>query len=111
MTIASCDALIVGSGQATITLPMGTQIMIEDALLYPNSTCTLLSYRDICKNGLHVETHEDNKEEFLLFTKLMGFGKQICEKFSSFPTGLYFTYIKSIEHVAYKIIFQNVDTF
>ena len=24
MTIASCDALIVSSGQATITLPMGT---------------------------------------------------------------------------------------
>ena len=111
MTIAGRDALIVGSGQATITLPMGTQITIEDALLYPDSTRTLLSYRDIRKNGFHVETHEENKEEFLLFTKLTSFGKQICEKISSLPTGLYFTYIKPIEHVAYKIIFQNVDTF
>ena len=90
MTIAGCDALIVGSGQATITRPIGTQITIEDALLYHDLTRTFLSYRDIRKNGFHVETHEDNKEEFLLFTKLMRFGKQICEKISSLPTGLYF---------------------
>ena len=75
MTIASQDVLIVGSGRATITLPMGTQITMEDALLYPDSTRTLLSYRDICKNGFHVETHQDNKEEFLLFTKLTRFSK------------------------------------
>ena len=49
MTIAGRDMLIVGSGRATITLPMGTQIAIEDALLYPDSTRTLLSYRDIHK--------------------------------------------------------------
>ena len=47
LTIAGRDATIVGSGCATITLPMGTQITIEDALLYPDSTRTLLSYRDI----------------------------------------------------------------
>nr|ABE77200.1 putative copia reverse transcriptase [Sorghum bicolor] len=51
LTIAGHDALIVGSGRATITLPMGTQITIEDALLYPESTRTLLSFRDI-----HVDT-------------------------------------------------------
>jgi hypothetical protein len=39
---------------------MGTQIDIEEALLYPDSTRTLLSYRDIRKNGIHVETHEEN---------------------------------------------------
>ena len=36
MTIADRDALIVGLGRATITLPMGMQITMEDALLYPN---------------------------------------------------------------------------
>ena len=41
MTITGRDALIGGSGRATITLPMGTQIMMEDALLYPDSTRTL----------------------------------------------------------------------
>jgi hypothetical protein len=47
LTITGCDAMVVGSGKATITLPMGTQINIEEALLYPYSTRTLLSYRDI----------------------------------------------------------------
>ena len=75
MTIAGCDALIVDLGRATITLPMGTQIMMEDALLYLDLTRTLLSFRDVRKNGFHVETHMDNKEEFLLFTKLTGYDK------------------------------------
>jgi len=56
LTIAGCDAVIVGSGRAIITLPMGTTITIEDALLYPDSTRTLLSYRDIRKNGYHIKT-------------------------------------------------------
>jgi hypothetical protein len=34
--------------------PNGTQVTIEDALLYPDSTCTLISFRDIWKSGLHV---------------------------------------------------------
>jgi len=96
MTIAGKDAIIAGLGQAIITLPMGTQILLEDALLYPDLTSTLLSNRDIRKNGLHVEAHEDNKEAFLLLTKLMGFGKKICEKFSSLQSGLYFTHINPI---------------
>ena len=57
MIIAGRDALIVGSGRATITLPMGTQITMKDALLYLDSTHTLLSFRDVHKNGFHVETH------------------------------------------------------
>jgi hypothetical protein len=51
-----------------IILSMGTQT-IANALLYPNSTRTLLSYRDIHKNGLHIVTHEENNEESLLGTK------------------------------------------
>jgi hypothetical protein len=51
LTIAGRDMNIVGSGRATIVLPMGTQVTIENALLYPDSTRTLLSYRDIRKIG------------------------------------------------------------
>jgi hypothetical protein len=105
LTIAGRDATIIGSGCATITLPMCTQLTIEDALLYPDSTRTLLTYRDIRKNGLHVETHEEHKEEFLLLVKNTGYGKQILEKIPSLPTRIYYTYIKSIPYVAYKIIF------
>jgi hypothetical protein len=65
LNIAGRDTNIVGSGRATIVLSMGTQVTIENALLYPDSTRTLLSYRDIRKNGLHVVTHEESNEEFL----------------------------------------------
>jgi hypothetical protein len=41
------DAMVVASGHATTTLPMGTQLTIEVALLYHDTTRTLLSYRDI----------------------------------------------------------------
>jgi len=107
LTIAGRDATIVGSGRATIILPMGTQIQIEDALLYPDS----LSYRDIWKNGIHEETYEEHNEEFLLFTKDIGYGKQTFEKVLSLPSGLYYTYIKPVPYVTYKVIFQNVDAF
>ena len=79
LTIAGRDAMIVGSGRATIVLPMGTQIAIDEELLYPDATGTLLTYKDIRRNGIHVETHEENKEEFLLFTKDNGSGKETLE--------------------------------
>ena len=104
LTIAGRDAVIVGTGRATIMLPMGTSVTIEDALLYPNSTRTLLSYRDIRKNGFHVETHADNNE-FLLITKDHGYGKETLEKVPSLSSELYYTYIKPIKHVVYKVIF------
>jgi len=75
LTIAGRDATIVGSGHATIVLPMGTQIIIEDALLYPNSKRTLLSFRDIHQNGFHIETHDNNNEKIHLVTKNSEYGK------------------------------------
>ena len=111
LTIAGRDTVIVGTGRAIFTLPNGTQVTIEDALLYPDSSRTLISFRDIRKNGFHIETIEDNNEEFLLFTKDYGYGKQVLEKIPSLSSGLYYTYIKPVEHVAYKVIFQNVDAF
>jgi hypothetical protein len=86
-------------------------VVFRRALLYPNSTRTLIRFRDIWKSGLHVCTHEDNKEEFLLITKSSGYGHDVLERIPSTPSGLYYTYIKPIPHVAYKVIFQNVDTF
>jgi peptide/histidine transporter 3/4 len=111
LTIVGRNVVIVGTGRAIFILPMGTQIIIEDALLYPDSTRILISYRDIRKNGFHIETHEDNKEEYLLFIKDNGYGKQIFEKIPSLSSGLYYTYIKPVAHVAYKVIFQNVNAF
>jgi hypothetical protein len=41
---------------------MDTQVTIENILLYPDSTRTLLSYIDIRKIGLHAITHEENNK-------------------------------------------------
>jgi hypothetical protein len=99
------------SGRATIMFSNGTQVTIEDVLLYPDSTPTLVSFRDIRKSGLHVCTHEDNKEEFLLITKSSGYGHEVLERIHSTPSGLYYTYIKLVPYDTYKVIFHNVDTF
>jgi hypothetical protein len=111
LTIAGHDATIVGFRRDTITFPNGTQVTFEDALSYLDSTRTLISFRDIQKSRLHVCTHEDNKEKFLLITKSSGYDHEVIEKIPSTPTGLYYTYIKHVPHVAYKVIFHNVDTF
>jgi hypothetical protein len=81
-------------------------VMIEDSLLYHNSTRTLISFRYIQKSGLHIYTHEDNKEEFLLITNYSGYCHEILERISSTPSVLYYTYIKHAPHVAYKVGFS-----
>jgi hypothetical protein len=84
---------------------MDTQVTIENALLYLDFTHTLLSYRDIYKNGLYVITHEENNEKFLYIIKKHGDGHDILKRIPSLPSGLYYIYIKPIPHVAYKVIF------
>jgi hypothetical protein len=111
LTITGCDTNIVDFGRATIVLPMGMQVTIENVLLYPDSTRTLLSYRDIHKNELHVITHEENNVKFLHIIKKNGDDHDIVERIPSLPSGLYYTYTKLVPHVAYKVIFHNVDTF
>jgi hypothetical protein len=71
---------------------------VEDALLYPDSTRTLLSYKDIHRNGFHIETHNNDKDEYLFITKNDGYIKQVLEKIHSISSGLYYTYIKPVQH-------------
>ena len=111
MTIGGHDTVIVDSGQATFTLPNGTKLEIQEALLYPDSTRTLLSFKDIRMNGYHIETHEDNAVESLLITQHKGSDKETLERLPALSSGLYYTYIKPEQHLAYKIIFQNLDKF
>ena len=44
--------------------------------MYPDSTRTLLSYSDIRENGIHMETYEENKEEFLLLQRILDKAKR-----------------------------------
>jgi hypothetical protein len=91
LTIAGRDTCIVGYEKATIIFSMGTQVTIENVLLYSDSTRTLLSYRDIRKNGLHIVTHEENNKESLLITKTNRDGYDIIERMPSLSSGLYYT--------------------
>ena len=112
MTIAGSNAHIVGTGSATLVLPMGTQIFVKDAILYPDAKRTLLSFKDIRANGFHVETELEHGAEYLLITKLDGFQKQVVEKLPSSPLGLYYTYIKPAEeYIVMKTIFRNLESF
>jgi hypothetical protein len=88
-----------------------TQVTIENALLYPDFTHTLINFRDIQKSGLHVCTNEDNEDEFFIIIKSSEYGHEVLERISSTPFRLYYTYIKLVPHIVCKVIFHNVDTF
>ena len=89
-TIAGRDAVVMGSNRATLILSMGTQLVIEDALMYPGSPHTLMSNEDIHRNGFHIEIYNDNKDEYLFITKNDGYNKQVLEKIPSFSSSLYY---------------------
>ena len=61
-TISSLVDLIKGSGRATIVLPNGNKFQINDALYSNKSNQNLLSFKDIRRNGYHIETinHDGN---------------------------------------------------
>jgi hypothetical protein len=88
MTIAGSNAHIVGTGSATLVLPMGSQIFVKDALLYPDSKRTLLSFKDIRVNGFHIETEIEHGIEYLLITKFDRYQKRVVERLPSSPSGL-----------------------
>ena len=60
-TICGTSNLIEGSGKACIVLPKGTQLIINDALYSSRSRRNLLSFKDIRRNGYHLETMTQNE--------------------------------------------------
>ena len=113
MTIAGCGQYIVGSGRATIILPNRTSLLINEALLYPESTRTLLSFKDIRANGFHIETdNDDNGKEYLLITKRDENGKHVVERLPSLATGLYYTKIVApLVYTTLKTVFKSFELF
>jgi hypothetical protein len=102
LIITRSDMNIVGSVRATLVLPYASN---------NQEYVTLLSYTHIRKNGFHVITHEENNREFLHIIKKNRDGFNILKRISSLPSGLYYTYIKHVSHITYKLIFQNIDAF
>ena len=96
-TISGSTKLIEGSGRATLLLHGGTQIYIDDALYSSKSQRNLLSFKDIRRNGYHVETTNEENIEYLYITSIISNKKCILEKLPMFSSGLYYTYISTIE--------------
>ena len=82
----SCSVdLIKGSGRATIVLPNDTKFQIDDALYSNKSNRNLLSFKDIHRNGYHIETMSHNGNEYLLINRQ----KKILEQLISSSYGIY----------------------
>ena len=92
-TISGPVDLIKGFGRATIVLPNGTKFQIEDALYSNKSNQNILSFKDIHQNKYHVETMNQNGNEYLL---IIG-QKQILEQLISSSYRLYQTTNRPLE--------------
>ena len=106
-TISGPVDLIKGSGRATIFLPKGTKFHIEDALYSNKSSINLLSFKDIRRNGYHIETMNHDENEYLLITSIISGQKCILEQLLSLSCGLYQTTIRSIE--SYDVMNQKFN--
>ena len=79
--------LVEGSRRANITLPNGTRFHINDTLYSSKSRRNLLSFKDIRKNGYHIETMNEDNVEYLYITSII-FGQKLIMKNSRlFPLG------------------------
>ena len=99
-TISGPVNLIKGSSKATILLPEGTKLQIEDALYSNKSSRNLLSFKYIRRNGYHIETMNHDANEYLLITFIISGQKCILEQLPSLSCELYQTTIRSIESYA-----------
>ena len=88
-TISGPVILIKGSDKATIILPKGTKLQIEDALYSNKYSRNLLNFKDICRNGYHIETMNHNANEYLIITSIISRQKCILEQLPSLSCGLY----------------------
>ena len=88
--------------------------MINDALFSSRSRRNLLSFKDIRRNGYHIETKDEDNNEYLYIANVVSGRKQILEKLPALSSGLYYTFIHEIEShtvMAQKASIQNVLLF
>ena len=96
-TISGSTKLIENSGRATLLLPGGTILNIDNALYCSKSQRNLLSFKVIRQNGYHVETANEGKVEYLYITTINVEKKIVHEKLPAFSSGLYYTSISTVE--------------
>ena len=67
----------------------------------------MLSFKDIHKNGHHIETMNEGNKESLYITSIIYEKKIVAEKLLAFSSGLYHTTIKPNE--PYVVINQKLN--
>jgi hypothetical protein len=78
-TISGLSNLIKGSGRANIILPKGTKFCIDDVLYSSKSRRNLISFKDIRLNDYHVETTNEDSDEYLYITSIISDQKLILK--------------------------------
>ena len=96
-TISGPIEMIDGSRNATIMLSNDTILHIEDALLSTKMKRNLLSFKDVRRNGYHLETINDNDIDCLYIISYKMEIKIIHEKLKVSISGLYCIPIRAIE--------------
>ena len=86
---------------------MGAQLEIVDALYSPKSQRNLLSFKDIRRNGYHIETMSKDGTEFLC---IQSERKHILEELKMLSSELYCTKITMTESYA-VVNMKFTDTF
>ena len=95
--ISGLVEMINGSGNATIMLPIGTTLHIEDALLSTKTKRNLLSFKDVRHNGYHLETINENDIDYLCIISYKMDIKTNHGKIKASISGLYCVPIRTIE--------------
>ena len=79
-TISGTTNLVEGSRRANITLSNGIRFHINDASYSSKSRRNLLSFKDIRRNGYHLEIMNEDDVEYLYITSIIYGRKLIMEK-------------------------------
>ncbi|GAV64846.1 hypothetical protein CFOL_v3_08361, partial [Cephalotus follicularis] len=96
-TISGTSDLIESFGMVSFVLSNGTQMCITNALYSTKSRRNLLSFKDIRRNGYHIETTNENGKEYLYITSNASGRKKILEKLPVLSSVLYIMKIRTIE--------------
>ena len=83
-TISRTTNLVKGFGRANLMLTNGTRSHINDALYSSKYRRNFLSFKDIRRNGYHIETMNEGNVENLHITSIIFVQKLIMGKLSAF---------------------------
>ena len=98
-TISRTTNLVEGFGRANLMLTNGTRSHINDALYSRKSKRNFLGFKDICRNGYHIEIMNESNVENIYITSIIFGQKLIMGKLLAFSFVLYHTTIKIIDHM------------